>query len=323
MKFAVAALLANVSAFELGQTLSAEDYKFMEFVSQYNRSFGTVAEFTYRLGIFKQKIAQHAEHNASNKTSTVGINHLTDRSDEEIKKLLGFRQNLNDSNNTVTLPTDNLAEAIDWRTLGAVTPVKDQGQCGSCWSFSSTGAMEGAHQIKTGELVSLSEQNLVDCSHLNHGCNGGSMDLAFMYAEKHALETEAAYPYTAKSSLFSCKYDSAKGVVASTGHTDIPKNSAAQMKAALANGPVSIAIQADKPIFNQYNGGIISGTECGTQLDHGVLAVGYGSENGTEYYIVKNSWSASWGESGYVRLAVEDGPGVCGMHMMAVQPQTN
>jgi KDEL-tailed cysteine endopeptidase len=149
------------------------------------------------------------------------------------------------------------------------------------------------------------------------------MPLAFMYAEKHPLETEADYPYTAKSGLFKCQYDKSKGVVEATTYAMVPSNQSAQLKAALMHGPVSVAIEADHPVFHQYTSGIIKGTSCGTSLDHGVLAVGYGIENGVEYYKVKNSWTAQWGEDGFVRIAIEDGAGVCGIQEQASQPSTD
>lgn len=216
--------------------------------------------------------------------------------------------------NVVKLDTSLAADSVDWRTKGAVTPVKNQGQCGSCWSFSTTGSMEGAHFVKTGKLVSLSESNLVDCSWLNHGCNGGSMDLAFRYAESNPLETEADYPYTPKTGIFACKYTKSKGVVKVTTYKDVPANSSAALKAAVTQQPVSVAIEADKPVFHQYTGGIIT-TGCGTALDHGVLAVGYGTASGQDYYIVKNSWTTDWGDKGYVRVGIKDGAGVCGIQM--------
>ena len=325
MKFAIAALIANASAYELGQLMTAEDYKFMAFVSEQGRSFGTVAEFNFRSNIFKQRLAEHEKiNNAPGATSTVGVNFLTDRTDEEIKQLLGYKEMPTDvKTNEMVLNTTDLADEINWITKGAVTPVKNQGQCGSCWSFSTTGAMEGAHFVATGNLVSLSEQNLVDCSWLNHGCNGGSMPLAFMYAESHPLETEAEYPYTAKTGLFDCKYSKAKGVVEVKSFANVPARSSAALKAALAKGPVAVAIEADKTVFHGYTGGIITGSACGTSLDHGVLAVGYGSDAGQEYYLVKNSWTTAWGEQGYVRIGVEDGAGVCGIQMSASQPVTN
>ena len=214
---------------------------------------------------------------------------------------------------------------VDWVAKGAVTPVKNQGSCGSCWAFSTTGSMEGAHFIKTGTLLSLSEQNLVDCSTKNNGCHGGDMDLAFKYTESAALESEKNYPYKGEKWFNKgCKYDSSKGEVKVTSFHDVTANSSEALKAAIAKGPVSVAIEADKSAFRFYSTGIIKATAgCGTNLDHGVLAVGYGTENGTPYYKVKNSWGAGWGEEGYVRLEIVDGNGTCGIQMAATQPQTD
>jgi cathepsin L len=240
-----------------------------------------------------------------------------------MKKLNGYKVNKDSVRNVKILETENLADSVDWREKGAVTPIKNQGQCGSCWSFSTTGSMEGAHFVSTGNLVSLSEQQFVDCDYLNSGCNGGSMDVAFLYAKHHAVETETDYPYTAKHHILGCKYKKDKGVVKVTGWQDIEAGSPDQLKAAINKAPVSVGIEADQPIFQQYTGGIITSDECGTQLDHGVLAVGYGSDNGQEYYIVKNSWSAAWGDQGYVKIGVAPGAGICGIQSAPTQPQTD
>jgi len=241
-----------------------------------------------------------------------------------MKDLLGYKP----SGRTVTdllefVPTDE-AE-VDWTTKGAVTKVKNQGSCGSCWAFSTTGSMEGAHFIKTGTLLSLSEQNLVDCSKKNNGCGGGDMDLAFQYTETAPLESETDYPYKGREWFHKgCKYDSSKGKVKVTAFKDVTPNSSEALKAAIAKGPVSVAIEADKRAFQSYTSGILKASAgCGTNLDHGVLAVGYGTENGTPFYKVKNSWGATWGEEGYIKLEIVDGKGTCGIQMAATQPQTD
>ena len=291
------------------------EQQFFGFVSTFNKRYGTKAEYEFRLGVFAQKLAEIEEHNANTeKTSTMGVNEFADRTSQEMKKMLGYKPiyGSDQENRTVILDETNLAASVDWVAQGAVTPIKNQGQCGSCWAFSTTGSMEGAHQIKTGNLVSLSEQQLVDCSWLNMGCNGGMMDRGFSYTKSHPLETEADYPYIAKShGLFGCAYDKSKGVVAASTYADVSHGSASQLKAALAKGPVSVAIEADQSVFQQYTGGVITGTDCGSSLDHGVLAVGYGTdENGVDYFTIKNSWGASWGDQGFVKVGTDN---VCGI----------
>jgi C1A family cysteine protease len=196
-----------------------------------------------------------------------------------------------------------------------VTGVKDQGNCGSCWSFSATGALEGAYQIKYGSLVSFSEQNLVSCDTIDSACNGGLMDNAFSWTKTNGgLCTEAGYPYTSGTTgqKGSCTTTCTKNTgVAPKSFTDIAKNSDSALMTALAQQPVSIAIQANQPAFQSYKSGVLTGT-CGSNLDHGVLAVGYGTwTDGTDYYKVKNSWGTSWGMSGYI-LIQRGNPQRCG-----------
>merc|ERR1712190_392296 len=208
-----------------------------------------------------------------------------------------------------------LADSVDWTTKGAVTPVKNQGQCGSCWAFSTTGSLEGAWQIAGNPLTSLSEQQFVDCDKgSDQGCNGGLMDNAFKYAEKNAICTEASYSYkgrggTCKAS--SCSVGIPKGDV--TGYKDVATDNEQALMEAVEKQPVSIAVEADKSAFQLYRGGILSST-CGSNLDHGVLLVGYGTENGQDYWKVKNSWGTSFGENGYIRLKRgKGGKGECGL----------
>jgi len=240
-----------------------------------------------------------------NLTSKHATNKFSDWTEEEKKKfLLGFIPSTENDVEYIDLPAPHM-NGIDWREKGAVTAVKDQGQCGSCWAFSTTGAVEGMMAIKTGEKPTpLSEQELVSCDHKSLGCNGGNMRTAIQWVADKQLETETDYPYVAKSEFFSCKYDSTKTISKVSSEANI-KATKDQVIAAVEKQPVSIAIEADQTVFQTYTSGII-GKECGDKLDHGVLMVGYGTQaNGETYGIVKNSWGPSWGDQGYVLLSLD------------------
>jgi cathepsin L len=208
---------------------------------------------------------------------------------------------------------ETLAESVDWTTKGAVTPVKDQGQCGSCWAFSTTGGLEGAWQLASGNLVSMSEQQFVDCSKQNSGCNGGLMDYAFEFAEGTSVATEDSYAYTARDGSCKSSYSTAIPQGGVTGYSDV-SSSASALKSALNSNPVSVAIQADQSVFQQYTGGVIS-SGCGSNLDHGVLAVGYDGNT----IKVKNSWGSSWGVQGYVQIDASQ----CGITTSASYPKVS
>ena len=215
-----------------------------------------------------------------------------------------------------------LPESIDWRESGAVTIVKNQGDCGSCWSFSTTGSIEGSWAIKYNKLYNLSEQMLIDCSgnYGNKGCDGGLMDNSFKYVIDNGLCSENDYPYAAERDF--CKSGLCKIRVKVRDYSDIKSNDEDLLKKVVAKQPVSVAIQANLSSFHYYKSGIYQDDNCGTQLDHGVLIVGYGTDKQLEldYWIVKNSWSPQWGENGYIRILRNYNKSDSGMCGIAVQP---
>ena len=257
--------------------LSAIDFKFIAHVATHNLSWATVEEFNARKEIFSQVDAEIERINADPAhTYTLAHNQFSTWNSRELDRLRGFKHFATEGRAVEdNAPT---ADSVNWVTAGAVTPVKNQGQCGSCWAFSSTGALEGAYFIKTGTLDSFSEQQLVDCDHNGSmGCNGGSMEGAFQWYESNKADLESAYPYKAVDGT--CQTMS--GVTNDSSYVNVQANSSSAMKASIQAGPTSIAIEADKMAFQFYQGGILNNASgCGTQLDHGVLAVGYGTENG-------------------------------------------
>lgn len=302
----------------------------------HKKQYENEIEERFRMKIFMEnshKVAKHNKLYALGQVSyKLGINKYADMLHHE------FVHTLNGFNNTKKLlggikleqpvtfiPPANikLPTEVDWRTKGAVTPIKDQGHCGSCWSFSATGSLEGQNFRKTGKLVSLSEQNLVDCSgrYGNNGCNGGLMDNAFRYIKDNGgIDTEAGYPYKAEDEK--CHYSPKNKGATDKGFVDIASGSEDQLQAAIATiGPVSIAIDASHESFQLYSEGVYYDPECSSEeLDHGVLAVGYGTdENGQDYWLVKNSWGTSWGEQGYIKMA-RNKENACGVATQASYP---
>jgi C1A family cysteine protease len=303
---------------------------FKQFQKMFNKTYIDYEYFQYRFSVFRNNLKNIVLHNIDDvKNYTLGVNKFTDLTPEEFnKEYVGTYKNNSFAKfgtkcNNYQYKGVSIPESIDWREKNAVTNVKDQGQCGSCWSFSSTGAIEGAWAIATGSLINLSEQQLIDCSkkYGNLGCNGGLMDNAFEYVIDNGQCSDKEYPYTASGgNCHSCKM-----VAALKDCYDIPPNNQLALKEAVAlNGPVSIAIEADTRIFQSYSSGVITSSTCGTNLDHGVLIVGYGEENGIKYWLVKNSWGASWGEDGYVKIERSDktnDAGVCGIAMECSYPK--
>ena len=309
---------------QLYQAFTAQDQEFVKYVSEYGKSYGTKEEFEFRSTQFKDNLGAIMMHNSMNgNTYQLGLNEFADYTESEYKRLLGYKapaRRLRQEASVEDLPT--ATRYVDWRAEGKVNAVKNQASCGSCWAFSTIGALEPAHAIFNGELLNLSEQQLVDCSKENEnaGCNGGLMDDAFEHLKKNAAVLQADYPYTARDGT--CVETSKKGLVKVKSYKDVPEGDQDALAAAISQQPVSVAIEADRLAFQFYKGGILDGTACGQELDHGVTAVGFGVENGQEYFIVRNSWGASWGEKGHVRIAKNNSikGGVCGIALAASYP---
>jgi len=301
---------------------SVED-SFVSWVRLNNKKYSHDNEYQYRLSVYRSNLQFIEEHNRKNLGFTVAMNKFGDLTLQEFKAIyLTLNVNVSDQEVTDTMyyppPT---ADDVDWRTKGAVTGVKDQGQCGSCWAFSSTGSIEGAYFLAKGQLVSASEQQLVDCSgsYGNYGCDGGLMDSAFDYIIKSSkgLEGESDYPYTARDG--SCKFDAGKIKTTITGRKSVAKGNENDLQSSIMKQPVSVAIDAGHSSFQFYHSGVYNEPACSaTQLDHGVLAVGYGTSS-SPYYIVKNSWGTSWGAQGYI-LMTRNKNNQCGIATMSSYP---
>jgi len=300
---------------------------FVQWTHKNNKVY-SVDAFQYRWQIWRRNALFIENFNQQgNHTFSVAMNKFGDLTAVEFGKLykgLSSKRVLNTNTNNVVQHFPSIPASVDWRTKGAVTGIKNQGQCGSCWSFSATGSSEGAHFLQAGlALVGLSEQNLVDCSQSfgNEGCDGGLMDYAFEYiiSNNQGIDSEASYPYTAETGT--CKFNKANVAAHLVSYTDVTSGSEATLTNDVAvRGPVSVAIDASHSSFQFYSGGVYYEPACSaTQLDHGVLAVGYGMSGSSAYYIVKNSWGTDWGMSGYIWMS-RNRNNNCGIATMASYP---
>lgn len=295
-------------------------HKFVDFMRTYDKQYTSHDSLFQAYNNFVSNHEFIQSYNSS--THTLEMNEYGDLSTHEFSRerqlMSVFALPRQSSCSAFESTASSVPSSMDWRGK-AVTSVKNQGQCGSCWSFSSAGAMEGAYAVSTGDLVDLSEQQLMDCtwSYGDFGCSGGLMDNAFAYAIDHGMCLEDDVPYLAENQK--CASMPQCDVVAKFSDCfDVTPNNQVHLKEAVSFQPVSVAIEADTRVFQFYKSGIIDSADCGTTLDHGVLVVGYGEDNGQKYWTVKNSWGSDWGESGYVRIARSDSTddeGICGIAM--------
>lgn len=327
-------LIRQVVSGEVSTTLGAEA-QFEIFKTTFGKSYGDEDEHDRRFKIFKSNLRRARKHQLLDPSAEHGITKFFDMTPAEFHRTyLGLNKGaakslkrvLKSASEAPLLAADDLPEDFDWRDHGAVTEVKDQGSCGSCWSFSATGALEGANFLTNGKLVSLSEQQLVDCDHecdednsCDAGCNGGLMTNAFQYLKKSGgLQSESDYPYTGKDGT--CKFNNNK-IVASVNNFTVVSTNEDQIAANLVkNGPLAIGINA--AFMQTYIGGVSCPYIClKNYLDHGVLLVGYGASGYSQirfknkpYWIIKNSWGGNWGENGYYRIC--RGHNTCGVDNM-------
>lgn len=330
---------ARSHANRFGFDLEEAEFLFKAWQKKHGITFKSAAEAVKRKAIFVENLIKIALHNAKNGDWSMGMNQFGHLKPEEFKKIYAsgllppslknlrstpsFRSNITRAVYR-RMENEQLPTEVNWITAGAVTPVKNQGACGSCWSFSTTGALEGAYFIANKKLVSFSEQELVACDPVDQGCRGGLMDNAYEWIEKNGgLCSEDSYPYTSgQGQRGMCKKSGCKIVPnsAPSKFFDVP-HSEASLESAVAKQPVAIAIEADQTAFQFYQKGVLT-AKCGANLDHGVLVVGYGTEDGQDYWLVKNSWGATWGDHGYIKLArgLKQQGGECGILLSPSYP---
>jgi len=325
VKFVALAALVCVASASLAEEFDA-------WAKKYDKTYVSEAERQYRMGVFAQTKAKIAALNAAATTEEYGLNAFSDRTHEELVRRFtsrSLRAVMKDVNmETIVAPPANLSalpKSFNWVSKGAVTSVKDQGNCGSCWAFGAVGTMEGQYFLKKGKLENLSEQNLVDCDHecqlfgstkiCDEGCDGGMEPNAFQYVIKNnGINLLKDYPYTAK--VGKCKFDSAKAVKGWHSWKYVTVKAEDDLRQYLYdNGPVSIGVHAEE--WFHYSGGIFN-SACQTANDHAVLLTGWGEDSkGTPYWIIKNSWGTSWGINGYIHMI--RGKNKCGMLEMMSQ----
>merc|ERR1711957_74802 len=334
-KFATALLVGFVAATEMKQS----EFAFMKYIAKHNKNYGTREEYTARLASYLKMDKFINEVNAPNSehTHTAAHNQFSDWTTAEFEKLMTEKpmEAQNSEDHPIEAENFTAGTTVDWRTSGGsgggcVNPVTNQGSCGSCFSFAGTAAAESSHCIAGNGLLKLSEQQGVDCSNSygNNGCSGGLAFYIWNYMHSNGLELGAAYPYKAVEGT--CKYQKSLGKVGtnSPSYTQVKGGSSgswassANMMAAVSVKPNAVSVHASSPAFQSYSSGVVTGTACGTATNHAIVIVGYSTATSPNYYIVRNSWGASWGQGGYINIGMATGAGVCGINQRVGWPST-
>ncbi|CAH8339841.1 unnamed protein product [Eruca vesicaria subsp. sativa] len=302
--------------------------QFGKWLQHHGKSYRGKDEWMFRFGIYQSNIQWIDYINSLHMPFKLAENRFADMTNSEFKAhFLGLNtSSLKLDSNPMPAncdPSGNVPAAVDWRKEGAVTPIRNQGRCGGCWAFATVSAIEGINKIKTGNLISLSEQQLIDCDtgSYNKGCSGGLMETAYEYLVANGgLVALEDYPYTATDGTGCDQEKSQNKIVTIKGYQKVAQNEAS-LEVATAQQPVSVGIDADGFIFQFYSSGVFTGY-CGSSLNHAVTVVGYGEEDGEKYWIVKNTWGTGWGEEGYIRMerGYRKETGKCGIAMLASYP---
>lgn len=310
-----------LSAFQINEE---EEEHFRLFKLKYAKEYISEEVHSLRFQVFRTNLAYIRLHNSQPRSFSLGLTKFADLSNEEFTEMYTSQsQRGKGERRENRLKAEDLPEEVNWVAKGAVTPIQNQGFCGSCWAFASTGAVESAYFLKTGQLTPLSQQELLDCSKQfgTSGCDGGEMVDAYSYiSARGGLETATAYPYEEKDRK--CRLNDSQKLGAISGFESVEKGSEAQLKIAVAKQPVSVGVQANEKVWQMYESGVMD-SDCGQHLNHAVLVVGYGREHDMDYWLVKNTWGDDWGIEGYVKILRDDSStngGLCGIALDASYP---
>lgn len=309
MKLALLCLIVAVTVVRAQYASDDEIYNaWADFKATTTKPYASQDEENYRFSVFAQNYQQIYLHNSDpDRQFEMEVNFFADLSDDERASYLGLQapEGRDLSGGYSVTSVAGLPATVDWRDYRnannqpILNPVKDQGQCGSCWAFAANGALEAAWAQSTGNLVNLAEQQLVDCQQ-GGSCNGGWMASAYNAVKKAGgVDTTATYPYTAVGS--SCKFNINNVGATVSGYVELAEGDEAALQAAVAQRPVAVAIMVTSTFYS-YKSGVYSNTNCGTSVNHGVIVVGYGTENGVDYWLVRNSWGPNWGDKGHIKM---------------------